>query len=167
MPLPAYGAGHRSSPACPTSTSSPPSCAVCSPEGSPTPSGRWLAPACRPRAGAAAERPRAGSPAADDALVREIYDPDREGFDGYDVPSYDGGGKPVAVPVRRAAVPGYDWRVLRAVYFPTAMRNYLDLMTSLIEAEPGGTGEGAFADRVMYEDIEDDERTITRCGWLN
>lgn len=110
------------------------------------------------------ERPRAGSPAADDALVREIYDPDREGFDGYDVPSYDGGGKPVAVPVRRAAVPGYDWRVLRAVYFPTAMRNYLDLMTSLIEAEPGGTGEGAFADRVMYEDIEDDERTIT--VWL-
>ena len=90
----------------------------------------------------------------DKAMVRGPYDFVREGVenDSYNVPSYDGGGRSVTLPVRRRRRP---WFIRKAINFHATVGNFLDLIESLTESLPS---------KVLYMDQYGDRRWVSL--WL-
>jgi hypothetical protein len=121
-----------------------------------------LALAERLLAGAAASPAAPAAGQWTTARPAETYDEQRDGPDGYAVPSYYDRGRPVAVPVHRAMRPGRTWRVLRALTITLQVGVFLDYVEDVLGGDPAHGA--ALPQRILYADIESERRTVT--VWL-
>jgi hypothetical protein len=93
-------------------------------------------------------------------MVREGYDPTREDAadEAYRVPSYDGGGRPTVIPLRRAARRSQrPWIIRKAINFHALVGDYLDYIENLQRDRP-------FGGKVLYMDLFDELRWVS--AWL-
>ncbi|MFF3877185.1 hypothetical protein [Streptomyces sp. NPDC001978] len=80
--------------------------------------------------------------------THELYDPARDIGSGYELPSYQAGGRPTNVPLRGRR----PWLVLRAVHFRTTVGDFLDAVERQRE-EP-------LTARVLYDERAEEERWV-------
>ncbi|MFE5813197.1 hypothetical protein ACFQ6S_07320 [Streptomyces sp. NPDC056479] len=93
-----------------------------------------------------------GHPGGRPRETHELYDPSRDTGSGYELPSYQGGGKPTQVPVRGHR----PWTVLRAVHFRTTVGAFLDAVERQRD-EP-------LTARALYDEQAAEERWVAL--WL-
>lgn len=101
-------------------------------------------------------RPVPSRPAGDPA---EPYDEDRDGPDGYAVPSYDRRGRRVPVPVAEPRH-GLGWRVLRAAHVRARFDEFADWVEAVMSPETDPVRGSVLPARALYEDLAADERWV-------
>jgi hypothetical protein len=91
-------------------------------------------------------------------IVREGYEPDRDdGTGSYGVPSYQGGGQPVRMSLRRNAG-RRPWFIRKAINFHSRIGNFLDF------AEDLNGGQSELSGKLLYMDIYEQLRWVSL--WL-